>query len=257
MPSAIPQGYSGAPLSESVLSLLEIVQRYGFQAVASSRHTGATINLLHNGERCGYINSTVLRHGSVLGYHFSGKWSGRPNNACPPEISDRILAVFSDKYRCSQDELEIHHGTGSKNVGRTFLHIRDPILALRILLQDIGKAFDESIVISRIGNRYIEGALRDVKMQSYERSSQARAACLSHYGFSCFVCGINLRLRYVGLPTEVIHVHHEEPLASSSGPRETNPIDDLKPVCPNCHAVIHSRTPPYSIQDVQQMLRET
>jgi predicted HNH restriction endonuclease len=34
-----------------------------------------------------------------------------------------------------------------------------------------------------------------------------------------------------------------------------NPIADLRPGCPNCHAVIHRREPPFSIDEVKQMLR--
>jgi predicted HNH restriction endonuclease len=33
-----------------------------------------------------------------------------------------------------------------------------------------------------------------------------------------------------------------------------NPIEDLRPVCPNCHAIIHRCTPPYSIEDVRRFL---
>jgi 5-methylcytosine-specific restriction protein A len=27
-------------------------------------------------------------------------------------------------------------------------------------------------------------------------------------------------------------------------------VNDLKPVCPNCHAMLHRRTPPYSIEEL-------
>lgn len=253
MKTIAPQGYAGIPLPDSVTSLLEIVERYGFAVASSIQYAGKTINLLYDGQRCGYINSTVLANGSVLGYHF--RWTGKPNNACPPEVADRLLEVFAEKYNCDPGELEIHHGTGS-NAGRTNLHIRNPALALRVLLQDIGRQLDEAVVIPKISDRFVEGAVRDVTLQSCERSSQARTVCIAHYGYNCFVCGVNLKTKYCGLPLELIHVHHEEPLASIAGTRETNPIDDLKPVCPNCHAVIHSRTPPYSIQDVRHMLSD-
>ena len=253
MTKATPVGYDGIELPESVLTLIQILGRYGFEVAASIRFAGKTINLTHNGRRCGYINSTVLAKGAILGYHFT--WSGRPNNACPPGIADRLLEEFSKRYQCDPDDLEIHHGTGS-NAGRTNLHIRNATLALRVLLQDIGQSLDDSVTLAKINARYVEGAVRDVSMQSYERSASARLACLDHYGYDCVVCGNNLRRLYRGLHVELIHVHHEQPFAQGEGQRETDPLRDLKPVCPNCHGVIHSRSPAYSIDDVRRMLHD-
>jgi hypothetical protein len=33
-----------------------------------------------------------------------------------------------------------------------------------------------------------------------------------------------------------------------------DPVNDLKPVCPNCHAMIHRRTPPYSLEELRGLL---
>jgi len=52
-----------------------------------------------------------------------------------------------------------------------------------------------------------------------------------------------------------IHVHHLKPLATIGENYEVNPIDDLRPVCPNCHAVIHMRKEPYTIDEVRNMLQ--
>lgn len=251
MPEPTPHGYSGAELSSPVAGLLEILVRYGFTTAASDRFAGKTINLLRDGARCGYINSTVLGKGAVLGYHFT--WSGTPNNACAPEIADRLVPIFCEKYGCQASDLIVHKGTGS-NLGRTYLLIRTPTVALQVLLKDAGQPIDPSVEITKRDDRYIEGALRDVVMRAHERSSAARQACLAFHGYDCVVCKVNLRKRYHGLPMEVIHVHHEEPFALQPGPRTTDAAGDLKPVCPNCHAVIHSRTPPYTVMEVQRML---
>jgi hypothetical protein len=31
---------------------------------------------------------------------------------------------------------------------------------------------------------------------------------------------------------------------------EVDPVKDLRPVCPNCHAMIHRRSPPLSIEEI-------
>lgn len=33
-------------------------------------------------------------------------------------------------------------------------------------------------------------------------------------------------------------------------------IQDLRPVCPTCHAVIHTRTPPLTIEEIQAMIAD-
>ena len=52
-----------------------------------------------------------------------------------------------------------------------------------------------------------------------------------------------------------VHVHHLKPLASIGREYVVNPVSDLLPVCANCHAVIHLRTPPYEISEVITMLQ--
>jgi predicted HNH restriction endonuclease len=34
-----------------------------------------------------------------------------------------------------------------------------------------------------------------------------------------------------------------------------NPLADLRPMCPNCHAVLHRRTSAYSIEEVRSFLQ--
>jgi predicted HNH restriction endonuclease len=172
-------------------------------------------------------------------------------------MADKLVPLFCDKYGCQSSDLVVHHGTGT-NAGRTFLIIKDPTVALKVLMQGVGKTLDEAIQNTKVNGKYkyIEGALRNVVMKGHERSPKARQACLKHYGYNCYACGTNLYTRYRGLSSEFIHVHHEKPLGTTSGPREVDPVADMKPLCPNCHGVIHSRKPPYSIAQLKEMLRE-
>jgi len=100
-----------------------------------------------------------------------------------------------------------------------------------------------------------EGAVREVKVNAYERNSSARRICIEHYGYQCYVCGFDFEKQYGEIGREFIHVHHEVPLAESKQEQDVDPVDDLKPVCPNCHAIIHRRDPPYSVSEVQEMLQ--
>lgn len=99
-----------------------------------------------------------------------------------------------------------------------------------------------------------EGAVQQVIVNRYERSAQARSICIKCYGYDCAVCGFNFEERYGSLGAQYIHVHHMTPLAEIGGSYELNPIQDLRPVCPNCHAMLHRGTEVLSIAELRSKL---
>ncbi|MCI5140207.1 MAG: HNH endonuclease [Candidatus Electrothrix sp. ATG1] len=89
-----------------------------------------------------------------------------------------------------------------------------------------------------------EGALRQVTVNAYERSARARAECIKHYGAKCCVCDFEFEEVYGGeLGAGFIHIHHLVDIAQIADEYEVDPIEDLRPVCPNCHAMLHKRKP--------------
>lgn len=112
--------------------------------------------------------------------------------------------------------------------------------------------FPDEITIAK---NYYEGAVKSVQVNIYERNAQARADCIKRYGCNCVVCGFNFEEVYGALGTDFIHVHHLKPLSGINQEYEVDPIKDLRPVCPNCHAMIHRRKPAYSIEEMRQQLK--
>lgn len=98
---------------------------------------------------------------------------------------------------------------------------------------------------------HIEGAACSIIVNAYERNRAAREACLAHYGYVCSVCDTRLADVYGSVAEQVIHVHHVKPICEIGEEYEVDLINDLLPVCPNCHAVIHSRMPCYSVAEVR------
>lgn len=98
-----------------------------------------------------------------------------------------------------------------------------------------------------------EKAVHRVERNAYEGNPVARRACLAHYGMSCTACGVNIKERY-GLEKNFIHVHHVSPRAENRKKHKIDPVRDLRPLCPNCHSVIHLGTVPYTIEQVKAML---
>jgi predicted HNH restriction endonuclease len=100
----------------------------------------------------------------------------------------------------------------------------------------------------------IEGAVRTITVNAYERSSKAREQCIAAHGRACFVCGFRFGEMYGPEFAELIHVHHLRPLSEIGGEYQVNPLVDLCPVCPNCHAVIHHGGGLRDIEQVRQFI---
>jgi len=88
---------------------------------------------------------------------------------------------------------------------------------------------------------FFEGATRTIRVNAYERDPRARAACIKHYGASCFICGVKFAAVYGPLGEGFIHVHHVMPLSKIGKRYQIDPVRHLRPVCPNCHAMLHRR----------------
>jgi predicted HNH restriction endonuclease len=99
-----------------------------------------------------------------------------------------------------------------------------------------------------------EGAKRQVTVNAYERNPVARARCIEAHGTMCSVCEFDFGETYGSAAAGFIHVHHTKPLASVGVQYEVDPVEDLRPVCPNCHAVIHIGGQTRSIEEVKAML---
>lgn len=116
--------------------------------------------------------------------------------------------------------------------------------------------FPEEIDVNSYNELY-EGAKKQIYVNSYERNSLARDQCIKHYEAKCIICGFDFEKIYGEIGKGVIHVHHLKPLAEIGKEYQIDPINDLRPVCPNCHLIIHRKNPPYSIDEIITMLKET
>lgn len=103
-------------------------------------------------------------------------------------------------------------------------------------------------------NSYIEGTPNQVTLTRYERNPFARKVCLEHYGFSCTVCNFNFEKVYGDLGNEFIHVHHLEQISKVGESYSVDPIKDLRPVCPNCHAMLHRKKEGVSIEYLKSVM---
>ena len=100
----------------------------------------------------------------------------------------------------------------------------------------------------------IEGSTKKIIVNAYERNSKARKECIAKYGYSCCVCDFNFKNMYGKIGEDFIHVHHLTPLSKIKEEYEINPIKDLRPVCPNCHAMLHRNKETLSIKELKKII---
>jgi putative restriction endonuclease len=132
--------------------------------------------------------------------------------------------------------------------------------AVAAALEQLGWVSDEHSAIPEevdMTTPLYEGAVRRIAVNAYERSSAAREKCILHYGCRCAACGLSLAEKYGESVEGLIHVHHIRQLADVNAKYQVDPVQDLRPVCPTCHAVIHSRTPPFTVEEVIVLIEET
>ncbi len=100
----------------------------------------------------------------------------------------------------------------------------------------------------------VEGAKRTITVNAYERNSKARVECLQKYGLKCCVCGFDFKEFYGEIGSGFIEVHHLKPLSEINKEYKVDPIKDLRPVCPNCHSMLHRAN--LTIEQLRDTLRK-
>jgi len=102
---------------------------------------------------------------------------------------------------------------------------------------------------------HFEGGLTRVEVNRYERNPVNRDICLAANGYVCKICGFDFEKKYGEIGHHFIHVHHITPVSMSETVYEINPVKDLIPVCPNCHAMLHQSDPPLTPDELISIIQ--
>ena len=148
-------------------------------------------------------------------------------------------------------EISQNYSSESSEFEVLFTTLLDAFCIVLSLLLEPDSWHDESIDDGALGKE--EGSEAFKLIRRYERSRYNRALCLKYYGFTCRGCGNTMADKYGPYGDGVIHVHHIVPVSMMGGSYRINPIKDLRPLCPNCHNVVHRITPPLTIDELNQL----
>ena len=100
-----------------------------------------------------------------------------------------------------------------------------------------------------------EGDSYESTITRYERSVLNRQACIDFHGMLCKACGFDFGKCYGIVGHGYIEVHHVESIASLGKGTVLNPIEDLVPLCSNCHSMAHCRKPiPFTYLELKAMI---
>lgn len=133
-----------------------------------------------------------------------------------------------------------------------FVTPRTPAQALALAQIASLPSTDPNSLTEMVEEAHYEGAARTVQVNIYERNEAARRKCIQHHGSTCQVCSVNLVDVYGPLAQGYIQVHHLRPISEIGATYQVDPIHDLIPVCPNCHAMLHRNRPPFTPDELRQ-----
>ncbi len=169
-------------------------------------------------------------------------------------LNPDIEPILDRELLDEQSFSEMHWDTQMSGV-----HIPESVAAeLEILWSNFRNSIDFTFPeeVDQIQEEIYEGAVRKVTVNAYERNPEARRQCISHYGARCSICGFDFFEVYGEVGKDFVHVHHLKQISEVGETYKIDPINDLRPICPNCHAILHKQKPPYTIDEVKGFLRK-
>ena len=171
------------------------------------------------------------------------------------------IAAMCDEEGISRSSNE--HALSGLPTGETGRRTNWDVLSLYVTVPQDQHLNECQLIITKAYTRlgeltdastFREGSKRQVVVNAYERNPVARQESIDHYGAVCVECGFNFLKSFGPDADGFIHVHHITPLSEIGAEYTIDPVNDLRPVCPNCHAVIHLGDVTRSIDEVREMI---
>lgn len=105
-----------------------------------------------------------------------------------------------------------------------------------------------------IAEEYAEGERGRREASFFKRNPALRNAAIAKHGLRCVVCRLDFSERYGDLGKGYIEIHHKDPLSERldtlSGRPALTTVDDVAPLCANCHRMAHRRRPALTLEEL-------
>jgi 5-methylcytosine-specific restriction protein A len=184
---------------------------------------------------------------SALSAAFSGL-----GTKCVARIDEKTVDLSAlPEGKWSSFDLTCSRLTDKSDDQRDVEEVGGACLALLLSLLPID---DEEGEASSFAHGLPEGALTRITVNRYERRPANRAAAIAAHGATCKACGFDFSRFYGALGDGFIEVHHRALVSQMAGAYVLNPVEDLIPLCSNCHQMVHRATPPILAEDLRETL---
>lgn len=170
-----------------------------------------------------------------------------PSFSCVYDCKDTIFLSKCQKMILEHPEWSVYNKRHAGTIANSLSHY------VEYLNYSAGRTLQSDNNTHNI-DTYSEGAERYCHSVGYERNRFARLICIEHYGCRCSVCGFDFHKTYGDIGKEYIEVHHLVPVSQREGNYQVDPIKDLRPLCSNCHSMIHRGDPVYSIDQLKTII---
>lgn len=168
------------------------------------------------------------------------------------EIPTGDVSIFVNKVKISADDfINDSSEWNSFEIRYTKIPYDDSALVKRITRVMCGMMLS---LVDYSVEGFEEGSKIDIHASKYERNPINREICLASKGYKCCICGFDFEKTYGEIGRKVIEVHHTKQVSEMGPGYIVKPLEELVPVCSNCHTIIHKRKEPYTVEEVKAML---
>ena len=133
-----------------------------------------------------------------------------------------------------------------ENLKRFELLIHTNLISLKIR--------DKENFSSKNQDLFLEGFRTEIRIENAYRNQKLVKDAKIEHGTNCFVCSFSFEKKYGVRGKGFIEIHHLIPI--KNGQRKTT-VDDVVPVCSNCHRMLHKGKFPISIEELKRIIEET
>lgn len=261
--SLLPERFEGVETPALRRFLAEARERFGCVTVFGRANLRKTVRVLSDGVNLGYVNPSVLRRKAVFGVHFPENNGDHFFDTQQASIERELRGLMTSSAR-ADDLYGFHLADGSRKVGQRYLVIKSVELALAWIAARLGSGTRKNVEplpdwrpdeVTE-DEVHVEGALRRVTVNAYERNPEARRRCIEEHKPICQACTFDFEATFGDIGRGFIHVDHKVELSSIGREYVVDPIKDLVPVCPNCHAMLHTQKPALTIEELRAILHK-